>query len=181
MDRSIKFFSVFGFLSLFFLLMVSCSEEAEPPQPPCGPNGIPIQGTDDCFCDFWYEGPQCETEIREKFIGTWVGHNYSCAWGDTLADGFKVEISKVKDERWVKIKSEDMFTNDSIISPVEFIGFLRYFAYEQVGNQIQQTYNIDIYHQAEEEDEEEKLLVFIARNEDLDEWTENCNCELKRE
>ena len=136
---------------------------------------------DECFCDFWYEGPQCETEIREKFLGTWTGYDYKCAWGDTLPNGFKVEIIKEEDVKKVKIVSKNLLTSDTINAHVDFIGFLRFNAFEKVGNTFYQTYYMDIFYENEEDAQEERLLVFIGRNEDLDEWTENCNFQLKKE
>ena len=37
----------------------------------CGANGLCDDGT--CVCEIYYEGESCETEMREKFEGTYTG------------------------------------------------------------------------------------------------------------
>ena len=161
---------------LLLIISTSCSKEGNI-ETNCGPNGIPLVDSDECFCDFYYTGDNCDIELREKFIGSWTAYDHKCSFGDSIPDGFTVEIIKVDDVSKVKIISPELFTNDTIISNVDFLGFLRYWDFKLVGNQIRRTFDIEIYH----EEESDELLVFIGRNEDLDEFTENCNCTLKRE
>jgi hypothetical protein len=162
-------------LFLFFVSIIACSEDEMTSV--CGENGIPVSGTDECFCNLYYEGQFCENEIREKFIGKWVGYNHGCRFGDTLSDGFIVEILKTTDVTTVEIRSENLFNADTIISNVDFLGFIRHEEYKIYGNQIFRTYAFDIYH----DENPERLRVFVSRNEDLDEWVENCNFILRRE
>ena len=161
---------------LLLLICMSCSKENNI-QSNCGPNGIPVEGSDECFCNLYYTGDNCEIELRERFIGNWIAYDHRCSFGDSIPDGFSVEITRMNDVSEVKIVSPELFTNDTIISNVDFLGFLRHWDFKIVDDQIRRTFGIDIYH----EEDSDELLVFISRNEDLDEFTENCNCVLERE
>ncbi|MFT4534254.1 MAG: hypothetical protein ACJA1A_002191 [Saprospiraceae bacterium] len=52
---------------LFFLILTSCS---------------------DTICDEGYEGENCETETRTKFIGKWIANDWSCnaSTGEIIVD-----------------------------------------------------------------------------------------------
>ena len=162
--------------TLLIFILISCSNDEVVSN--CGEHGIPVTGTDDCFCELFYEGEFCEIEIREKFIGEWTGYFYRCAWGDSIPDGFKVEIIKSDDVTEVEIRSNNIFNNDTILVKMDFLGYIRYTENQIVGNQIIPAYTFDIYHNREEPEE---LSVYIDRNEDLDEWSEFCGFTLKRE
>ena len=120
---------------------------------------------------------QMDVIIRHDRTHNWIAYDHRCSFGDSIPDGFSVEIIRMNDVSEVKIVSPELFTNDTIISNVDFLGFLRHWDFKIVDDQIRRTFDIDIYH----EEDSDELLVFISRNEDLDEFTENCNCVLKRE
>ena len=163
---------------LFLLLSIlSCSKTEEPEESLCGENGIPVSDTNECFCDLYYEGQFCETEVREKFIGKWTGYNHSCSFGDSISDGFLVDISLANDIAQVEIISQNIFSKDTIVSNLDFLGFIRHTEYEISGNKIIRSFSFDIFY----DENPEELTVFIWRNEDLDEFTETCRFFLKRE
>jgi len=165
----------FQILLLSLLLFcISCSSEVPID---CGENGVYCEECEECWCDLYYEGEVCEIEIRERFIGTWIGTGHNCENGEKIADGFKVEILKQDDVTKVKMKSPDLFTKDSIIVDMDFIGYLRHEESKRVGNKIMRLFKINVYY----DDETNELSVFIDRNEDCDEWNEFCFCTLKRE
>lgn len=62
------------FYLLFALLIFSCSEPCDDVN--CGDNGTCLEGL--CICDDGYEGINCETELRAKFVGLWKSTDYNC-------------------------------------------------------------------------------------------------------
>lgn len=176
MEKNIKMKNRLIFCTFYLILLsiFSCSKKEESL---CGENGTPVIDTNECFCDFYYEGQFCEIEIREKFIGKWVGYNHSCSFGDTIPDGFVVDISLTNKVDEVEIISQNLLNSDTIVSGVDFLGFIRHDEYEISGNEIIRTFSFDIYYDYDLEE----LIVFIWRNEDLDEFTENCRFLLKRD
>ncbi len=59
---------LFLLLSTVFLFTMSCSDPCDSVN--CN-KGTCSDGT--CICDTGYEGDDCSTEMRTKFIGTWTG------------------------------------------------------------------------------------------------------------
>lgn len=160
--------------SVLMLVYISCSGEEESP---CGPNGVERPSSDGCSCDLYYEGEFCETEIREKYLGRWIGYQFSCAWGDTLPDGFVVDILRTSDISHVEIQSSNLLIRDTLIATVDNLGTIRHRKLEIVGNRIIQSYSLDVY----DFKAAEELEVIIDRNEDLDEFSEFCGFILRRE
>ena len=161
---------------LFSISILSCSDNAVESSP-CLPNGIPIPGSDDCLCSIYYEGEFCEIEIREKFIGRWIGYGHSCSHKDSLPDGFIVDLTKLNDISKVRIESQGVFNKDIIISNVVDLGFLNYEEYETVGSKVVKAFAFDIiYDQTLDE-----LSVTISDNEDLDDMVDSCTFRLRKE
>jgi len=59
---------------LFTLFTIGCSDPCDDVN--CGTNGTCDEGT--CICKEGFEGELCETEVREKFIGTFSGNLQTC-------------------------------------------------------------------------------------------------------
>lgn len=63
-----RLFQILGVVAITGLGLTSC--EVDPcSDVECGDNGTCVDG--DCVCDAGYEGTDCDTESRAKFIGTY--------------------------------------------------------------------------------------------------------------
>ncbi|MEN2993073.1 MAG: hypothetical protein ABDH91_05925 [Bacteroidia bacterium] len=77
---------------LGFFGLVGCERAPRPCNPPCQ-YGMPcVEGV--CQCSLPYEGPTCETDARDKFVGRWQGRQVCetgrsgldfVSWKDTLS------------------------------------------------------------------------------------------------
>lgn len=55
----------------------------------CGDLGTCFDGT--CLCDLGYEGEDCKTEVRAKFIDYWHSENYGCNGLNGAILNFRIE------------------------------------------------------------------------------------------
>lgn len=78
----------FLFTLSFGIFMTSCSDPCKDIS--CNEVGTCDDGT--CICDTGYEGANCETESREKFIGTWESDSPTC--NDMPATFLSLSIEK---------------------------------------------------------------------------------------
>lgn len=83
-------------IKLSFLVLtiftIGCSDPCSDVD--CGSNGICDEGT--CICAEGYEGAACETEIREKFIGTYEGNFEGCLEALPLPDVLPSELLTIQ-------------------------------------------------------------------------------------
>jgi len=81
----------------------------------CGPNGTCIEDSESCLCDEYYEGLNCETEVRDKYLGSWNG-NGVC----NIIDFFDVNIDITKGN----IVNEILISSDQILEGYSILGRL---------------------------------------------------------
>ena len=74
--------TIVKFWCLSLVMFMACSDPCDDVD--CG-NGVCDDGT--CICDAGYEGLNCETEIRAKYLGTYSGDISSCFEGLGLGSG----------------------------------------------------------------------------------------------
>ncbi len=74
-----KRLTLFLFSSMLFL---ACNDPCKDVN--CG-NGTCDEDSGNCICDDWYEGTNCELEMRTKFLGTWNSTS-PCTLGSSSSD-----------------------------------------------------------------------------------------------
>lgn len=77
----------FSICAITFLLF-SCSDPCDDVD--CGTNGTCDDGT--CLCSDGYEGMNCETETRAKYLGTYTGSFSECVEGLGIGAGLPTEF-----------------------------------------------------------------------------------------
>lgn len=102
---------VFCFSSLF--LLSSCSSYCDDVD--CGPNGTCNNETEQCDCDAYYEGDNCEREIRERFLGTWTAISTS----NPNATPFEVAITDGPTVDAVLIQTEGLLQNWIVVGSLD--------------------------------------------------------------
>lgn len=108
-----------NFKLLFFLLLAftfSCTNEPCE-DVDCGEHGTCDEISGNCLCDDFYEGDQCEIEVREKFLGTWQVFG-NCSYNPGNLFPLDVIITPGDEINSVKIQS------DNILQNFTFTGFL---------------------------------------------------------
>jgi len=91
-------------ISFFLILFTAC--ETDPCEDTdCGTFGNCEEGI--CVCDEFYEGDNCELEIRERFIGSWTG-DLVCDDG-TNSTGINFEITPAVEIDVVRIQSMQIY------------------------------------------------------------------------
>ena len=93
---------LFVFVGVF--LTTGCSDKCKKTN--CEHNGACVDGT--CICANGYEGEDCNTEVRAKFIGT---YNVSDNCTITLDAKYTVNISAVSDSNLFEVQIAN-FNND---------------------------------------------------------------------
>ena len=98
------------FIFLTTLFLASCSDPCDDVN--CGANGSCDDGI--CNCDEWFEGTNCETETRGKFLGTWNSTSPDCvdANGDDLSPVW--EIEGLANIDGIRFRSPDILGNNWI-------------------------------------------------------------------
>jgi len=74
---------IYGFLTAVAVLAAvtifnACGSTDKCESVNCGLNGVCNDGT--CVCDAGYEGTNCETQIRQKYLGTWLAKENPCSY-----------------------------------------------------------------------------------------------------
>jgi hypothetical protein len=162
---------------IILFLAGSCSDNDMIEPSVCGPNGVALEGSSECFCTVFYEGEFCEIEIREKFIGRWIGLDHNCTHMDSIPDGFVLDLIKTNDVAEVRIESQDILLRDVLISTVSDINILRLEEFQTVGSSVIRTYAMEIVYDSDTDE----LSVIIADNQDFDETIDGCRFLLRRE
>ena len=109
-----------GTLILSFFLLLSCGDPCE--NVVCGDNGECDFGQ--CFCVFGYEGDNCETVIRAKFLGTWNSTDWTCdGIGPedhqiVISEGYAINEIIIEDSRYSDTQIEGiMFLSTTFSIP----------------------------------------------------------------
>ena len=166
MKRLYTLFTVLVFLSL------SCSKDDY-----CGENGTWSQFSEQCDCDDYYEGELCETLVREKYLGNWVGYGYKCIKGDVKADGFEVNIVNASPIWQVDLLSSGVLLQDTIPAVIVGRGEVLYDKTVIVDDREAPSYSLRIFHR----EEPERLDVYLDKNEMAGQSSDYCVFTLRRQ
>jgi hypothetical protein len=74
-----KFFQLLSVVAIATISFNSCTTDACK-DVDCGADGTCVDG--DCVCDTGYEGVNCDTEMREKFAGSYLANEAACGVTD---------------------------------------------------------------------------------------------------
>lgn len=89
------------------IFVFSCGEENMCETLDCGANGTCDEATEACICDDFYEGNNCELEVRAKFLGEWSGTGV-CDYNQGNVFNLDVAITQGVEVDEIRIQSDNI-------------------------------------------------------------------------
>ena len=106
--------SAIGAISAFSFVTLSSCEPDKCKTISCAYGGICNEGK--CLCQSGYEGPQCETLMRKKFLGTWVVTETG-----TISDSRQYTVTIEGGPNLSGIKIKNFYNNNLSLSVDAFV------------------------------------------------------------
>lgn len=101
------------FLLVLIAILLSACESNPCEEISCGEHGTCNETTEQCDCDEFYEGTNCEEEVRAKFIGNWSGTGV-CDYNPTNLFNLDAAVSGGVELDVVKIQSSNILQEFTI-------------------------------------------------------------------
>lgn len=108
-----KYYQMKNLAAIAFLLslLFACGNPCDDLD--CGLNGTCNEDTESCICDDFYEGTNCELEVRAKFLGSWTGTGV-CDYNPTSVFDLTLDISQAVNLDGVAMQSEQILQQFTI-------------------------------------------------------------------